>query len=88
MHKRRASDIVRTFRFDGTLESSVAINKATDNFAWYERRNDLYTMRLCVIIKGGALDYADAGSYIGICADGSLVIQTEAQHLAWLNSNG
>lgn len=88
MPKRRATDIIRAYHFAGTPASGNEIHKATNGLAWYEWRNDRYTTRLCVTLRGDVVDYADAGDYVGVCTDGSLVILSPQQYLSWLRSNG
>lgn len=88
MPSRRATDIARVLPFDGTAACASVIHDATDGFAWYEWRNERHTTRLCVTLKGGVVDYADAGDYIGVCLDGSLVILSPRQYLSWVRSNG
>lgn len=86
MPKRRATDIIRVHQFDGTPYAGNAIREATNGDAWYEWRNDRHTTRLCVTLRGGVVDYADAGDYIGVCADGALVILSPQQYLSWVRS--
>lgn len=86
MPKRRATDITKVMSFDGTPASGRLIHDATNGYSWYEWRNERHTTRLCVTLKGGAVDYADAGDYVGICVDGSLVIMSPRQYLSWAKS--
>lgn len=62
--KRRPEQTVDAVQYDGSIIHALEFSKTTDGRIWPEYRCERFTGRLCVLILGGGLTFANPWDYI------------------------